>query len=443
MFNCKAKFHASCAAHVDTFDLGVEISDNGSYKCSPVKCSRHAGIEVIKAIQSVESTVTMQLKRWTTERWIVHLRRKGKEDLIGKLMYHSPVSRMFCIVSECRQVRWVEESKVIEALGYEIGGSSESPTLVMKKSNSSSEPTTNLQLSAEVPSAAASCAPAPKRPVKSEIETDNYSNQKQPRVVEPTAALLSTGGDVFDGGDVSSCALPSGQIEEKCESSEGDRVTTEHHHDGGYEDNPAVSSVTSSSTTTAATTLSANVNEWRFHGRNNGRLVAGLSMATIIQKVEVKTSNGQPIYFVQPCMVSPALHLPTVEPLCERFQFELEQPDGSSVDVSDSSVVERLTSSSVEDLLLSSTAGSSRDDKYRLLHDGQKRGDHGDSATHGGDKRFTHHVRFSSTVSNSVRDPRLSSHSMHRLPVSRTLSLDDPRVTAQPPKERTTGLGKK
>ncbi len=426
MLNCKAKFHASCAAHADTFDMGLDVSKNGSYKCLPVKCSRHARMDIVKVNESVESIVTTQLKRWATERFIVHFPRKGKEDLVGKLMYHSPVSRMFCLVSESRQVRWVEESKVIEALGYEIGGSSESPTLVMKKTSnsSSSEPTANLQFSA-----GASSAPASKRLVKSEGETDNDSNQTQPR----TVLDLTTGG----GGDVSAARaqLPSGQVEEKGESSGGHGVTTEHHHhDSGNEDNPAVSLVTASSTTT--TSLPADMNEWRFQGRNNGHLIAGLSMATIIQKVEVKTKNGQPIYFVQPCMVSPALHLPTAVPLCNRFQFESEQPDcNSSVEVSSSNVVERPTSSSpVEDFLLSSTVGNSRDNKCGLLHDGQKLDNRDSTATNDGDKRNAHHVRFSSKVSKSIRDPRLSSHSTHRLPVSRTLSVDDPRVTAQPPK---------
>ncbi len=493
--NCKSKFHASCAAHADALNLGILFSNDGSYKCAPVKCSRHAGIDVIEGIRSVETPITIKLKRWAAERHIVSFPRKGKDAaLVGKLMYHSPISKMFCIVSEGQQVRWVQEGIVMDALGYEIiRHSSEPPTLVMK---STSNPETTV--SAHVPSVTVSGPPSASskiRLIKSEIDTDSihHINQKRP----------------FDGSSVTSSPRNSGQIEKKgrmkgggddaavavaVESSSkgGDKSITkpEHHYGGDDEDIPAVSTMTASSSTTTTTLLSVNVNEWRFHGGyDSGRLIAGLSMATSIQKVELETrDSGQPIYFVQPCMVSPALHLPTVEPLCEKFEFELEKSDrNKSVDMSDSSIVEKIggnssssTSSrvssvpnsscqfasevttasssvkhkgakidgssdmgtSTDSLLLSSTAGSSRRDQGggTAAHDGS------------GDKnRSIHHVRFSSTSSSSIRDPRLSlktssavSSTSNRLPpVSRTLSSADPRVTAQPPKERTTGLGKK
>ncbi len=509
--NCKSKFHASCAAHADAFDLGMQFSNDGSYKCTPVKCSRHAGIDVIEGIRSVETPITIQLKRWAAERPIVNFPSKGKDTtLVGRLMYHSPISRMFCIVSEGQQVRWIQEGIVIDALGYEvIRHSSEPPTLVMKS-------TSNLEttVSAHVPSVTVSSPPAAsskRRLIKSEIDTDNthHTNQKRP----------------FDGSNVTSSPRNSRQIEKKgrmkgggedavavavaVESSSkgGDESTTkpEHRYVGDGEDIPAVSTMTASSSSTTTTLLSANVNEWRFHGGyDSGRLIAGLSMATSIQKVELKTrDSGQPIYFVQPCMVSPALHLPTVEPLCEKFEFKLEKSDRKKiVDMSDSSIVERIggnsssstsprvssvpnsscqfasevttASSSVkhkgakidgssdmgastDSLLLSSTAGSSsssRYARYHMLYDGPRRDQGGGTAAHdgSGDKnRSIHHVRFSSKSSSSIQDPRLSSQrssaissTSNRLPpVSRTLSSADPRVTAQPPKERTTGLGKK
>ncbi len=504
--------------HANAYDLGIEFTSSGSYKCTVVKCAKHAGIEVLEAIETVKTPVTMQLKRLTSERCIVCLPRKGKEGLEGKLMYYSPLSKIFCIVSHNRQVRWIDESKVIEALGYEIGGRRESPSLVLKhQSSNSGPPPVNLPPSStKVPSPVTSPSMGSKRKIKNETVTDGYTKQKRLRAAGPTEAK-TTSNVLNDNVSSSNTALPSEQIEEggrtsrdvvlgAAESSEGDRTTIKRRDGGGNEAHiPAVSLVTSSSspTATSANTLSENVDEWRFHGMNNGSLIAGLSMATSIQKVELKTSNGQPIYFVQPCMVSPVLHLPTAEPLCERFHIESEQPDSTSVDViRDNNMVERLgdsnssttlcvssvtsnrtrqfaseatttakqrgskdggssdMASTTDYSLPSSTADSSRDDRYHhhLLPDSQKREQGGGSAANDRDKnRFKHSVSFSSTVSSHIRDPRLasqrssatsssnsnSSSGMNKLPISRTLSLDDPRVSAQPPKERTTGLGKK
>ncbi len=427
--NCKAKFHASCAAHADAIDVGIQFSRDGSYRCAPVRCSRHATIGIIEGIRNAETPVTIQLKRWATERLTVIFQRDGKDEpLVGKLMSHSPISSLFCIVSEGQQVRWVSEGSVIDALGYEIiRNVHDPPTLALKSSASNPEEMT--EVAAHAPrSVAASSSPAPpatsssskkrRRLVKNEIETDDDA-------AVSAAVAVAVEGSSPKGGDKS-------------------MTKPERHHVVNDEDIPPplpTMTASSQSSSTETALLSANVNEWRFHGGyGSGRLIAGLSMATSIQRVELKTrDSGQSIYFVQPCMVSPVLHLPIVEPLCDRFEFQLEKPGGNffvnEVTTTASSGNSSILKHKGAKIDGSSDMGTSPD--LLLLNSTTA----GTVSHNSADDRPIHHVRFSSKSSSIVRDPRLS---MQRTSaVSRTLSSADPRVTAQPPKERTTGLGKK